>query len=290
MNYRHIFHAGNACDVVKHAILALLIERLRDKDKPFCLLDTHAGIGLYDLRDPRAQKTGEAETGILRFLAAPLLPELAGYYNALRGFNPDWQPGDPASSAAFRFYPGSPLLAARLARPQDRIVACELHEDDAATLKHNARLFANLHIHRRDGFEALRALLPPEEKRGLVLIDPPYEAPDEFERILQAVADIHRRWPQGGVMIWYPVKDRPALWRFHEKLAATGVPGMLCAEFVYAEETRHDQLNGCGFIFVNPPWQLHDKLRTLFSALHEALQSAYTGVKLEWLTSESAEA
>src|ERR1700722_14232108 len=244
MNYRHIYHAGNICDVVKHAVLVLLIEHLRAKDGGFCVLDTHAGIGLYDLHDPRAAKTGEAQGGIMKLLAAAPVPGLEPYYDVLQKLNPQ---------EGFRFYPGSPLLAAHMLRPQDRLIACGLHEEDARELRRNFRDRKQVQIHHRDGYEALRAFLPPEEKRGCVLIDPPYEQPDEFEKLGVAVADAYKRWPQGMFAIWYPIKERPAIWHFHEALIATGIRKQLCAEFVYEEEIRADRLNGCGFILINPP-------------------------------------
>lgn len=287
MNYRHIFHAGNICDVVKHTALSLLIGHLREKDKPFCVLDTHAGIGLYDLRDERAQKTGEAKDGILKFLSHSVLPDIASYYAVLHSFNPEWRPGELASLPHFRFYPGSPFIAARLLRPTDRLVACELHEEDAKTLKYQAHSFGNVHVHHRDGYAALRAFLPPEEKRGLVIIDPPYEVSNEFDLLAEGVISVQQQWPQGLVMIWYPIKDRPAIWRLHETLIATGIPRQFCAEFIYQQETRHDRLNGCGFILVNPPWQFDEKLQKLFHALHKALQTPYAGVQVSWLTGEN---
>ena len=274
MNYRHIYHAGNICDVVKHAVLTLLLERLCMKESGFAVLDTHAGAGLYDLNDPRAQKTGEAAQGILRLLAAPLIPELEGYTRVVHELNPD---------GGMRFYPGSPLLTQRLLRPQDRLVACERHPEEARDLNRLFRDDKRVHIHERDGYEALTALLPPKEKRGLVLIDPSFEEPDEFGRLTQAVTTLAGRWPQGHAMIWYPVKERPAIWRFHEALAATGVSGLLTAEFIYEEETRHDRLNGSGFIFVNPPWQFDQRLMNLFPALHTALGTTFQGQAVTWL-------
>ena len=274
MNYRHIYHAGNICDVVKHAVLTLLLERLCMKESGFAVLDTHAGAGLYDLNDPRAQKTGEAAQGILRLLAAPLIPELGGYARVVRELNPD---------GGMRYYPGSPLLTQRLLRPQDRLTACELHPEEARDLKRLFRDDKRVHIHERDGYEALMALLPPKEKRGLVLIDPSFEELGEFSRLTQSVTTLAGRWPQCHAMIWYPVKERPAIWRFHEALAATGVSGLLAAEFIYEEETRHDRLNGSGFIFVNPPWQFDQRLMNLFPALHAALGTTFQGQAVKWL-------
>ena len=274
MNYRHIFHAGNRCDVVKHATLSLVLDYLRSKDKPFFMLDTHAGIGRYDLSDERAQKTDEAAEGIIPFLDAPAIVELKAYYEAVHALNP----------GALQIYPGSPLLAQFFMRPDDRLVACEMHPEDAATLRHHMYIYPNIHTHQRDGYEALGAFLPPAEKRGLVLIDPPFEQPDEFDRLALAFIAAHRRWPQGIFMLWYPIKERPAIWRFHETLVHSGIGKMLNAEFIYYPETRHDQLNGSGLIITNPPWQLDEKLRAVFPALHQALQTSYSGVKVELLS------
>jgi len=285
MNYRHIYHAGNICDVVKHAVLTLLIAHLRSKDKAFFILDTHAGIGLYDLHDPRATKTAEAQDGIYKLLASTPLPELGDYYSVLQKLNPEWKPEQPETTAQFRYYPGSPLLALHLLEPRDRLVACELHEEDYHELRQYLH-HKQAQVHHRDGYEALRAFLPPAEKRGLVLIDPPYESIDEFERLPKAIVDAHQRWPQGQFVIWYPIKERPAIWRFHEALMATGIPKQLCTEFIFEEETRHDRLNGCGLILINPPWQMDEKLRSLFPALHKAMQTPYHGITVKGLTGE----
>ncbi|HEU0117953.1 MAG TPA: 23S rRNA (adenine(2030)-N(6))-methyltransferase RlmJ, partial [Alphaproteobacteria bacterium] len=244
--------------------------------KPFCIFDTHAGMGRYDMRDPRAEKTNEAQEGIQTLLAAPHLPELTDYYDVISDVN---------MKGPMRYYPGSPLIASKMLRPGDRLICCELHKDDFHELR---RLFENnsqVQVHYRNGYEALRAFLPPPEKRGLVLIDPPFEQPDEFNRIVEAI-EAYQRWPQGTYVIWYPIKERPALWRFHEVLAATGIPKQLCAEFVYQEETRHDRLNGCGLIIINPPWKFDEKLNALFSALHEAMKTPYRGTSIKWLTPE----
>ncbi len=284
MNYRHIYHAGNICDVVKHSVLAMLLEHLRGKEAGFCVLDTHAGVGLYDLQDSRAAKTKEAEAGILKLLSAAPLPELDPYYGALGRHNPGWSPAQ--GREGFRFYPGSPLLVADMLRPQDRLIACELHDEDAQELQKQMGRNKQVAIHHRDGYEALRAFLPPVEKRGLVVIDPPYEKPNEMTTLVQAVAEAHRRWPQGMFMLWYPVKERPALWTFHEALVATGISKQLCAEFIFQEETRADRLNGSGLILINPPWRTDERLQALFPALHERLETSYRGSAVRWLVGE----
>ncbi|MDD5586288.1 MAG: 23S rRNA (adenine(2030)-N(6))-methyltransferase RlmJ [Alphaproteobacteria bacterium] len=280
MNYRHIYHAGNICDVVKHALVTLLVGSLCAKQKGFAVLDTHAGAGLYDLADPWAQKTGEALQGIFRLLESPLIPELAPYVRVLRELN--------AQRADGLLYPGSPLLVQRLLRPQDRLMACELHPEDARDLKRLFRGTSQVQTHERDGYEALAAFLPPEEKRGLALIDPPFENPGEFERLASAMTALAKRWPQGHVLIWYPVKERPAIWRFHEALRSSGFSSLLCAEFIYAEETRHDRLNGSGFILANPPWQFDARVKRLFPALHQALKTETRKHTVTWLKEENA--
>ncbi|MFA4994665.1 MAG: 23S rRNA (adenine(2030)-N(6))-methyltransferase RlmJ [Bdellovibrionales bacterium] len=281
MNYRHIYHAGNRPDVVKHAVLTILLRALREKEKGFAVLDTHAGCGLYDLNDPRAQKTGEAAEGILNLLEADPLPALADYMAVLRKVNPLWS---GKGAEGFRVYPGSPLFSFHRLREQDRLVACELHPDDAKALRALAPADKRFQIHARDGYEALGAFLPPPEKRGLVLIDPPYEQQDEFDVLLRRVGEAHRRWTTGIFMIWYPVKDRPAIWKFQEALAAAGIPKILCAEFVYDENVSADHLGGSGMIVINPPWKLDEEIRALFPALHGALKTPYAGDVVRWLT------
>ncbi len=272
MNYRHIYHAGNVCDVVKHAVLTCALERLRAKETPFAVVDTHAGCGLYDLNDPRAQKTREHEEGIGRLLRQTPEPEIEAYANIVKSLGADGL-----------CYPGSPMLTRAMLRGQDRLIACELHPEDSQELK---RLFHNdkqVHVHRRDGYEALGALLPPKEKRGLVLIDPPFESTDEFERLQEALATCAHKWPQACVMVWYPVKERPAVWRFHESLAALKLPCLFYAEFLFNDETRHDRLNGSGLILANAPWQFDNAITRIFTALHDALATRRRDSALKWL-------
>lgn len=269
MNYRHIYHAGNVNDIFKHVVLTMLIGRLRDKEKGFSVLDTHAGIGFYDLEDPRAKKTNEAGEWINRFMAAEPIPELADFYRVIHELNPQ--------SESVRYYPGSPFVSRRLMRLQDRLMACELHPEDVLELRYRFRNDKQTQIHFRNGYEALNALLPPEEKRGLVLIDPPFERTDEFDLLVDAVKLINQRWPQGQVAIWYPIKERPAIWRFHEALVASDIPKISYAEFLTFEETRHDRLNGSGFIFVNAPWQFDETLKSVLPALHKAMHTEFQG-------------
>ena len=193
MNYRHAFHAGNFADCVKHALLVALLRALRAKPKPFAVLDTHAGIGAYDLSAPEPARTGEWREGIARVMEGDA-GALADYVALVR------QAGYPAA------YPGSPALIRALMRPEDRLMLCELHPEDHATLKARYRGDAQVAVHKRDAYEALGALTPFPERRGLVLIDPPFEQDGEFERLAQGIAALRHRFRAGIVAAWYPVK------------------------------------------------------------------------------------
>jgi 23S rRNA (adenine2030-N6)-methyltransferase len=280
MNYRHIFHAGSFTDVMKHAVVALILERLRTKEAPFGVLDTHAGIGRYDLTSQQAARTGEYLGGIARVMAAAdrLPPELAPYLNAVRELNPE--------PDRLRWYPGSPRLARQLMRPQDRLLLAELHPEDVETLRREFARDRNTSVQHMDGYHAIKAHLPLKERRGMVLIDPPFEVTDEFERMTKALVTGHGRWPTGIYALWYPIKERPAVWRFHEALERTGIRRILNAELTIHEEDTHQRLNGCGMIVVNPPWQLDQNLEVALPALHEAMAAQAGGTRVEWLVPE----
>jgi 23S rRNA (adenine2030-N6)-methyltransferase len=279
MNYRHIYHAGNPCDVVKHAIVALIVDRLKAKATPFRVLDTHAGIGLYDLDSEEARKTGEADEGIRPILAAETPPEaLAPYLAAVRAAN---------GEGGTRWYPGSPHLVRALLRPQDRLVLNELHPDDHRTLKRAFAGDAQVAVHKTDAYDALKAHVPPPERRGLVLVDPPFEAPDEFARMMNGLNAAYRRWPTGVYALWYPIKDRAAVWRFEEMIERSGIGRVLIAEMTFHPEDTHLRLNGCGLAIVNPPWTLDESLRSLLPALHDLLPTTGGGTRVDWLVPES---
>ncbi len=294
MNYRHAYHAGNFADVVKHAVLALLLERLGAKPAPFFVLDTHAGIGRYDLAAEPSVRTGEAGGGIRRLLAAlaesggGAPPELAGYLAAVAALNQGAGQGDGQGSTedGARWYPGSPRLARTLLRPGDRLVLAEAHPEDAQTLKREFAGDPQVQVHHRDGYGALKAFLPPSERRGLVLIDPPYETADESERLVAGLAAAHRRWPTGIFALWYPIKERPWVWRLHEALAATGIRRQLALEVCIHPEDDWRRLNGCGMILINPPWQLDGALAGVLPWLHRVLECGGGGARIDWLVPE----
>lgn len=282
MNYRHAYHAGNFADVVKHAVLCRLVEYLKQKDKAFRVIDTHAGIGRYDLASAEAGKTGEWQGGIGRLLEVPLEPRaaalIAPYLEAVRAQNPD---------GGVRHYPGSPLIVRHLLRKQDRLTAIELHPQDAARLRTVFDGDFQVRVIELDGWLALGAHLPPKEKRGLVLIDPPFEEEGEFSRLVDGLQKAHRRWPGGIYALWYPIKDRKAVSGFRAALKQAGIPKLLDIGFEIRPASNEPSLDGSGLVVVNPPFTLEGELRQLLPALHKALAvrqpSRWT---LEWLAGE----
>jgi 23S rRNA (adenine2030-N6)-methyltransferase len=280
MNYRHAFHAGNFADVFKHAILIGLLEALKAKPAAFCYVDTHAGRGRYDLRGEHAERTREHADGVQRLLAADGLPPLvARYVELVRDF-------DGTRGGTLAQYPGSPLIASRLMREQDRAILCELHEEDAAALRAALHGDARFAVHRRDGYAALKALLPPAQKRGLVLIDPPFEAQGgEFAAIQAALDDALARWPNAIYAIWYPIKLREPIAPFHRWLAAQARIGdALAAELLLHPDNSLLRLNGCGLAIVNPPWQFDRALQAALPVLGRLLaQGRYGDHRLAWL-------
>ncbi len=284
MNYRHAFHAGNFADVFKHAVLCRILDYLRGKPAAFRVIDTHAGAGLYDLAGPEAQRAGEWHDGIETLARAALAPPvadlLAPYLDAVAALNP---PGRLA------LYPGSPALVRAFLRPQDRLTACELEPQAAAQLARNLRVDARIKTVAIDGWTALAAYLPPKERRGLVLVDPPYEEDNDFRRLAPALAAAHRKWPTGLYMLWYPIKDRGGPDALAKRLAKLGVAKILRVELTVRPLADASRLNGSGLILVNPPWTLPGELAILLPALAEILARTGKGAfRLDWLAGESA--
>jgi 23S rRNA (adenine2030-N6)-methyltransferase len=264
MNYRLAFHAGNFADVVKHAVLARILIHVGEKPQPFRVIDTHAGAGLYDLAGPDASRTGEWRAGIGRLTAA-LLPSpvgalLAPYLDAVTNLNPGGE---------LRHYPGSPLIALSLMRPQDRLIACELEPGAAAALRANLQADKRAKAIAIDGFVALNAYVPPKERRGLVLIDPPFEQPNEFERLGQCLIDAHRKWATGIYVAWYPRKDLSAVKALVNQIKRSGIAKVLLAELDVGNDAT--RLTGTGLLIINPPWRLDEDLALLLPALAAAL-------------------
>lgn len=268
MNYRHAFHAGNAADCVKHALLVALVSALQRKPSPFAVLDTHAGRGLYDLSSEAAERTGEWRQGIGRLAditTGPLAPWLALVRQA--GFPP--------------FYPGSPWLIRALLRATDRLILCEKHPEEAVALRAALGRDARVAIHRRDGWEAIGALTPFPERRGLVLIDPPFEQPGEFDRLAEAFRLLHRRFRAGVVAAWYPIKHRAPVRAFADALREAGLRDILAAELWLREPTDPARLNGCGMMVMNPPYGFAAEAAAILSALLARLSDGEPGAGAE---------
>ena len=278
MNYRHAFHAGNHADVFKHVTLARLIALITRKDTPFAYLDSHAGVGLYDLRGDQASRTGEWLEGIGRVWQAQSVPALLDdYLGVLRAMNPDGE---------LRHYPGSPELARVLSREQDRLHLNEKHPADGELLKDNMRGDRRVAVHRGEGWFVPRALLPTREKRVLLLIDPPFEQPDELERCVQALDEAHGRMRQAIVAIWYPIKDRRQLKRFYQRLEKSAAPKLLRAELYVHNPDDAERLTGSGLVISNAPWGLEEELRELLPWLAQTLGQSQGGWTLDWLLAE----
>lgn len=283
MNYRHAYHAGNFADVFKHAILVGLIESLKAKQTPFCYFDTHAGSGRYELGGDEARKTREAADGVLRLLPQMRMPSVLHIYlNLVRSLN------ERGTEHELMVYPGSPMLAQLLMREHDRAVLCELQPQEAHSLKGLFREQTNVHVHQRNGYEAMRALLPPTEKRGLVLIDPPFEAQEkEFDAIKSALEDTLKRWPTGCYAVWYPIKLRATVQPFKRWLSQCPAAKVLNAELLLHPDNSSLRLNGCGMAILNPPWRFETTVEAISTSLCEHLaQSRFSEQRIEWLRGE----
>ncbi len=261
MNYRHAFHAGNFADCFKHALLLWLLKALMRKPAALFVLDTHAGAGAYDLGTGPAKRTGEWRGGIGQLLEDP--PEaLEEYVGLVRQLG---------------LYPGSPALIRARLRPSDRLTCCELHPEDYAALRRRFLRDPQLGVHHRDGWEALSALLPPAERRGLVLIDPPYEAADEFDRLLKGLRTGHARFGTGVFAAWYPIKHRAPSRRLLTAVAESRLRDVVAAELWLRAPLDPGRLNGCGLLVVNPPFRFADETPAILAALLDRLGGREAG-------------
>ena len=286
MNYRHAFHAGNFADVVKHTVLARIVNYLKRKDGAFRVIDTHAGAGLYRLDSDAAAKTDEWRGGIGRLFAAALPDDakllLAPYLDAVQAAN---QAGNVTR------YPGSPVVIRHLLRKQDRLTAIEKHPAEAAALKARFAGDFQARVLELDGWLAFASQLPPKERRGLVFTDPPFEEPGEFQRFAEGLAKAQRRWPGGIYAFWYPVKDRKAVARFRKALAATELDAALDISLLIRPPSPDERLDGCGLVVVNPPYVLAGELAVILPVLAGLLaEDGRGGWALDWLRSEDRRA
>lgn len=280
LSYRHSFHAGNHADVLKHIVLMLIIESLQQKEKGFYYLDTHAGAGLYRLFSQEAEKTAEYAEGIGRLWQRDDLPtEVDRYVKLIRKLN--------YGGKALRYYAGSPLLAANLLRPQDRALMMELHPSDFPLLRNNFKAFENVIVKIGDGFQQVKATLPPKERRGLVLIDPPYELKEDYDLVVKSIEEGYKRFATGVYAIWYPVVLRQQTKRMIKGLDATGIRKILQIELAVRPDSDQRGMTASGMIVINPPWTLEKQMKSILPYLSTALAPQGTGGwSVNWITPE----
>jgi len=309
MNYRHAFHAGNFADVVKHTVLTRILMHLLGKPAAFRVIDTHAGAGVYDLAGEEASRSGEWRAGIGRLLAAPIAPAvqallkpyldvvaslnsaLAAPHAGSQGDDSDekerFASASPGSEPALTTYPGSPALARAFLRPQDRLIACELEPKAHALLAHNLARDRRIKTVAIDGWTALNAYVPPSERRGIIVVDPPFEQPQDFTRLAHGLETAYRKWASGIYLLWYPIKGRQEPDALARRLRRSSIARILRAELAVAATLAQGPLGGCGLIVVNPPWTLENELAAILPELVEALGSRNSNYRLDWITGEN---
>ncbi|EGQ8475705.1 23S rRNA (adenine(2030)-N(6))-methyltransferase RlmJ [Vibrio cholerae] len=278
LSYRHSFHAGNHADVLKHIVQSLILNSLQQKEKPFVYHDTHSGVGRYDLTHEWSEKTGEYKQGIARVWQQDNIPaELDSYLDAIRQLN---------QGETLRYYPGSPRVARAHLREQDRMVLTELHPSDYPLLEQEFHRDRQVSIYKEDGFARLKASLPPQERRGLVLIDPPYELAKEYRDVVRAIAQSYKRWATGIYAIWYPVVNRCDIDDMLEGLQGLEIRKILQIELGVAPDTNERGMTASGMIVINPPWTLESQMQTILPFLKLAIAPATGHYKVEWVVPE----
>ncbi|MDG3086801.1 23S rRNA (adenine(2030)-N(6))-methyltransferase RlmJ [Vibrio hannami] len=278
LSYRHSFHAGNHADVVKHIVQSLILDSLKQKDKPFVYHDTHSGVGRYDLTHEWSEKTGEYKQGIEKVWQSTSIPEeVQSYLKAVQNLN---------EGSDLRYYPGSPRVARAQIRPQDRMVLTELHPSDYPLLQQEFHRDRQVKIFKEDGFQRLKASLPPAERRGLVLIDPPYELAKEYRDVVRAIAQSHKRWATGIYAIWYPVVNRSDIDDMIEGLEGLGIRKILKIELAVSPDTNERGMTASGMIVINPPWKLEQQMKQVLPFLKETIAPVTGSYKLDWIVPE----
>jgi len=279
LSYRHGFHAGNFADVLKHSLITLVINALKQKDKPFIYIDTHAGAGKYSFKSEFSQKTGEYLQGIARLWGNPEpLPELKDYLSAVRAEN---------TGKLLVRYPGSPQLVRRLVRSQDRLQLSELHSTDFEALQQLYAQDQQVSVVKEDGLQSLDKKLPPIQKRGLIFIDPSYELKNDYSKVVDTLISAHRRFATGTFALWYPVIDRNTTERLLQRMIESGIPKQLRIEHcVAADESMHG-MTGSGMLFINPPWQLDTQAQTLLPWLNQVLTDNQGQWQVKWQVPEA---
>ncbi len=278
LSYRHSFHAGNHADVLKHIVEVLILDALKQKDKAFVYHDTHSGAGRYDLTGDHAEKTGEYKDGVAKIWQRADLPEeVLGYIEAVKAMNSD---------DTLNYYPGSPRIARHCIRPQDRMVLTELHSTDYPLLQQEFERDRQVSIYNEDGFARLKASLPPKERRGLVLIDPSYEIKTDYQGVVKAIQEAHKRWATGVYAIWYPVVLRENIDLMTKGLEKLGIRKILQIELGVSPDTTERGMTASGMIVINPPWKLESQMQTVLPWLKDQLAPEHGHYKLDWIVPE----
>lgn len=279
LSYRHGFHAGNFADVLKHSLLALAVNALKQKDKPFVYIDTHAGAGKYSLKSEFAQKTGEYQEGIARIWNQPQVPdELRDYLAAIRAEN----------TGQLLRYPGSPQLVRRLIRPQDRMQLSELHGSDFEALQQLYAGDKQVAVAKEDGLAMLLKKLPPIQRRGLILIDPSYEVKADYNKVVEALQQAHRRFATGIFALWYPVIERATTEKLLQRIADTGIASQLRIEHCVAPDGAVRGMTGSGMLLINPPWRLDEQAANVLPWLNRVLTDDQGHWQIDWQVPETA--
>ncbi|KHN51456.1 23S rRNA (adenine(2030)-N(6))-methyltransferase RlmJ [Pectobacterium fontis] len=269
LSYRHSFHAGNHADVLKHTVQSLIITALKEKEKPFLYLDTHAGAGRYQLSGEHAERTGEYLDGIAKIWQRDDIPaELEPYMQAVRTYNHNGQ---------LRYYPGSPLIARQLLREQDKLHLTELHPSDFPLLRNEFQKDARTKVLRDDGYQQLKSQLPPLSRRGFMLIDPPYELKTDYQAVVRGIQEGHKRFATGVFALWYPVVLRQHIKRMLKELEATGIRNILQIELAVLPDSDRYGMTASGMIVINPPWKLAAQMKSVLPWLHSVLVPEGTG-------------
>jgi 23S rRNA (adenine2030-N6)-methyltransferase len=279
LSYRHSFHAGNHADVLKHIVQSLIIESLKAKEKPFLYLDTHSGAGRYQLSGEHAERTGEYLQGIARIWQRDDIPEeLNAYLKVVKALN---------QTGVLRYYPGSPLIARHLLREYDDINLSELHPSDFPLLRNEFSRDERARVLREDGYQQLKSKLPPQSRRGLVLIDPPYELKSDYQNVVKGILEGYKRFATGTYALWYPVVLRQHIKRLVRDLEATGIRKILQIELAVRPDSDQRGMTASGMIVINPPWKLEQQMRAVLPWLHQVLVPEGTGhTSVEWIVPE----
>lgn len=263
LSYRHSYHAGNHADVLKHIVLSLCIESLKEKEKPFLYLDTHSGAGRYLLQSEHAEKTGEYQAGIGRIWNRDDIPELLSpYFSVLKYYNRNEQ---------LKYYPGSPLIAKHLLREDDKLHLTELHIADSTLLRHEFLKEKRTKVLREDGYQQLKSQLPPLSRRGIILLDPSYEMKEDYQVVVKAIQEGYKRFSTGIYALWYPVVSRTQTQRMIKGLTDSGIKNILQIELAVKPDNTQKGMTASGMIVINPPWRLASQMQSIMPWLHAAL-------------------